>query len=440
MKIFYNLLKKFSIRQIAYFFVFVISLQVAVIIFIQIYQDRVTHSERSTRLVGYGINLVTWLGEDLKQDPAHLERDIDALRESSNNDALFTFNIGELDPAGYIVQKNMISFTDYNELIDQFKATNVVTISEYYPVLNKWGNFTIYNRDNFLIHYAIIIMMVIYLITIILLLFIFKGYRKLLPLWLFKISVGEVQKHTVFKPSQSDLSNIKKMQNKINKLMKDKTLMLSSLSHDLKTPLTSAYIFSKLLSKNSPEKAEDLNEILDELKTVIESSLTYAEVQYQCDLVSEKQKEKFLVKNIQGHLVKDYSKSEDRTQFYFNTPDNIYLTGNEALLIRAIKNLINNAHRYAEKCEVNFRLDEDNILIEISDNGPGIPEDKIKKVLTPYYSDKATLSKVKGGHGLGLAIVKLITQIHKGKIGIENIPKGGLQITLSLPKLDKTNL
>ena len=434
MKIFYNLLKKFSIRQIAYFFIFIISIQVAVIIFIQIYQDKVTHSERSTRLVGYGINLVTWLGENSKEDPAHLERDINALKASSNDDALFTFNIGELDPAGYIVQNNMISFVDYNELIDQFKATNVVTISEYYPVLNKWANFTIYNRNNFVVHYAIIIMMIIYLITILLLLLIFKGYRKLLPLWLFRISVGEVQKHTVFTPSQSDLSNIKKMQRKINKLMKDKTLMLSSLSHDLKTPLTSAYIFSKLLSKQLPEKADDLNEILDELKSVIESSLTYAEVQYQCDLIADKQKEKFLLKNIQEALITDHLKQTSNTQFHFSTPENIQIVGNEALFLRAIKNLINNAHRYAEKCDVTFRMEQDNILIEIIDDGPGIPEDKIKKVLAPYYSDKVTESKIKGGHGLGLAIVRLITQIHQGKINIRNISQGGLLISLTFPK------
>lgn len=431
MKYFDHLLKKFSLKQIAIFFICIITIQVAAIIATQVYQDNITHDVRARRLVGYGTNLVTWLGQDLKHHPEDSQKDINALQISSQQDALFSFSLSDTKPQGYIIKDDMIGFDEYNQLIHQFKSNDMVTISKYYPELAAWGNFTFYNRDSFVIHNAMIIMMIIYLITILLLLLIFMGYRRLLPLWLFRISVGEVQKHTAFQPSDADLQTIETMRTTINKLINDKTLLLSALSHDLKTPLSSAYICSKIISKKLPKEAAQLQGILDEIQTVIDVSLDFAEVQYQCDVIANHNQQAFSIVETYRQLRQKYQ--QEPVSLHFNTNDRVMLYGNAELFHRALTNLIHNALKHAHSCQVTFSQDKNTLIVKVEDQGPGIDPSQLKHILDPYYSDKTDQSKALGGHGLGLAIVKLITEIHQGQITIENAEPTGLIVELSFP-------
>jgi two-component system, OmpR family, sensor kinase len=99
----------------------------------------------------------------------------------------------------------------------------------------------------------------------------------------------------------------------------------------------------------------------------------------------------------------------------------------------ALDSLVENAVRYTEeggRIEVAAYPDEDNIVIEVRDDGPGIPDEEL-----PYIFESFRSGSSRGGTGIGLAIVKSIVEAHGGGISVENLPGGGASFRLRLPAL-----
>ncbi|HFB66616.1 MAG TPA: two-component sensor histidine kinase, partial [Aeromonadales bacterium] len=99
---------------------------------------------------------------------------------------------------------------------------------------------------------------------------------------------------------------------------------------------------------------------------------------------------------------------------------------------RMIGNLIQNALRYSKgKVEVSSWLENENVIIRVKDDGPGIDPDKLEKLFEPFTrGDEARGGK---GSGLGLAIVRRLAEMHNGTITMRNLPQGGLEAILILP-------
>ena len=74
----------------------------------------------------------------------------------------------------------------------------------------------------------------------------------------------------------------------------------------------------------------------------------------------------------------------------------------------------------------------ENIVISVFDNGPGIPESHVNKLLRPFERLDTARSNA-GGSGLGLAIADRIAKLHQGKLELLNRPEGGLEARLSMP-------
>jgi signal transduction histidine kinase len=105
-----------------------------------------------------------------------------------------------------------------------------------------------------------------------------------------------------------------------------------------------------------------------------------------------------------------------------------------AALKRAIRNLLDNAVKYGKTGSVNVRATPRTNEIDIDDEGPGIPEAELSRVLEPFYRVEASRSRVTGGVGLGLAIAQSIVQAHGGTLTLSNRSAGGLRATISLPR------
>ncbi|MHB1100844.1 MAG: sensor histidine kinase, partial [Burkholderiales bacterium] len=112
----------------------------------------------------------------------------------------------------------------------------------------------------------------------------------------------------------------------------------------------------------------------------------------------------------------------------------IYYSGKPQALKRAIINLVENAIKYGRKAIVSMEEAPKELRITVRDEGPGIPEDKLKLVTEPFYRLETSRCRDTGGSGLGLAIAKAIAEIHGGTLALANFPEGGLQATLSLPR------
>ena len=97
--------------------------------------------------------------------------------------------------------------------------------------------------------------------------------------------------------------------------------------------------------------------------------------------------------------------------------------------------LFDNAHQAgASAADVSVRRMGDDVVLQISDNGPGIPPGDRQRIFNPFFTSKRT----SGGTGLGLPIVNSIISSHGGTLALGNAPDGGAQVTVILPEAGKT--
>lgn len=103
-------------------------------------------------------------------------------------------------------------------------------------------------------------------------------------------------------------------------------------------------------------------------------------------------------------------------------------------LRRCLQNLIENALRYAHEVQLHVSDAHDFLSISVRDRGPGIPPDQISRVLEPFYRVEHSRNASSGGVGLGLSIAQTVAHAHGGQLLLRNLPGGGLEATLKLPR------
>ena len=100
--------------------------------------------------------------------------------------------------------------------------------------------------------------------------------------------------------------------------------------------------------------------------------------------------------------------------------------------------MIGNALKYGQSAAVRVLAAPQNVTLEIEDQGPGIPEDELEKVLAPFYRIEASRSRDTGGTGLGLTIAQSVIESHGGTLQLKNRPEGGLLVRVVLAKLERS--
>jgi two-component system osmolarity sensor histidine kinase EnvZ len=100
---------------------------------------------------------------------------------------------------------------------------------------------------------------------------------------------------------------------------------------------------------------------------------------------------------------------------------------------RAIANLVNNAARFADHVAVSAGKEDGSLVVEVEDDGPGIPEAEREHVFRPFYRVDDARNQDAGSTGLGLAIARDIARIHGGDITLGKSRLGGLKAVLTVP-------
>ena len=113
---------------------------------------------------------------------------------------------------------------------------------------------------------------------------------------------------------------------------------------------------------------------------------------------------------------------------------NLIINVRPTALVRALRNLIENANRYGNQADIRLAVKEPDLYIYIDDTGPGIPEKYIERVFEPFFRLEKSRSRNTGGVGLGLAIARTIILAHGGTIALKNKETGGLRVVISLPR------
>jgi len=211
-----------------------------------------------------------------------------------------------------------------------------------------------------------------------------------------------------------------RMQLRIRRYISDREQLFSSISHDLKTPITRLRLRSELLEDEA--KRNKFNHDLDDLEMMAKGALQCLR---ETDL-HENDSVIDLVKEIRS-IADAYNIDSQCVFFYCDTE--VLLTGKPLAIRRVCANLIENGVKYGEQVDILLEKDEHKVTLIFLDKGFGIDEDKLETVFEPYYR----IANDDTGHGLGLGICRSILHGHGGSIDLENTPSGGLKVTVKLP-------
>jgi signal transduction histidine kinase len=217
------------------------------------------------------------------------------------------------------------------------------------------------------------------------------------------------------------------MQMRLSTLIDNRTRLLAAISHDLRTPLTILRLRAETV-ENQQERDRMLATI-GEMDSMIGTALQFA----RDEGASEPRKQIDLAALVQG-VVDEMSGSG--FPVHMRTAPPILYKCQPGSLRRAVRNLLDNAVKYGKSGSVELRVAPRSIEIDVDDEGPGIPESELARVLEPYYRLEESRSPETGGVGLGLAIARAIAQAHGGTVTLLNRPEGGLRARFELPRAE----
>jgi signal transduction histidine kinase len=107
--------------------------------------------------------------------------------------------------------------------------------------------------------------------------------------------------------------------------------------------------------------------------------------------------------------------------------------GKPQALKRCLTNLVANAVKFGTRADIVVE-DGAELTIRVRDAGPGIPTEELERVFEPFYRLESSRNRDSGGTGLGLSIARDIAQAHGGTLTLANLPAGGLEAVLRLPR------
>ena len=211
------------------------------------------------------------------------------------------------------------------------------------------------------------------------------------------------------------------MRNRIERHIEQRTMILSGVSHDLRTPLTRLKLGISLLDSDDKEPLE---RDLEEMGLMLDEFLTFAKAQD-----NEKSNFELLtVSSILDSLRTDYQRSNAKLHVANNITAGSYLM-RPSLIRRALDNIIGNALRYGTLANLKVTIDNEHINFIVEDDGPGIPTEMRPEALKPFSRLDPARNQDKGmGVGLGLPIASDIAQAHGGSLTLLKSDKyGGLR-------------
>ena len=220
------------------------------------------------------------------------------------------------------------------------------------------------------------------------------------------------------------------MRSRIERQIEQRTMMLSGVSHDLRTPLT-----RMRLALATAESAEDLAEIetdITEMERMLDEFLAFAS--------GDKQESPARVDVIDLSRQLAERTQRDGHDLTFETDDK---TGGQAFVIlremaigRAVQNLLTNAARYGRQRRFTLAIRTRFVAFIVEDDGPGIAADEREEAMKPFTRlDEARNQDKGGGVGLGLAIAQDTARSHGGSLILDVSPDlGGLRATLKIPR------
>lgn len=216
------------------------------------------------------------------------------------------------------------------------------------------------------------------------------------------------------------------MQVRIAELVRNRTIVLGAISHDLRTYVTRLRLRLELLPDSEQRRKAEAD--LDDMQALMDDALAFA----RATLASAGPEPVDLAGIVRAEC---YALSAQGRQVTLTgDSDPLPVRGTAAGLARVVANLVNNAVAYGGGAEVSLHPGPQTVALWVEDRGPGIPAAERERVFEPFYRLEASRSRDKGGAGLGLTIVKQIVESLGGHVTIEDRPGGGSRVSIVLKR------
>lgn len=219
------------------------------------------------------------------------------------------------------------------------------------------------------------------------------------------------------------------MEKRIAALLDEKDVMLGAIGHDLKTPLAALRVRIEAVDDDVERgrmaaTIEDINRSLDDI-------LSLARVGRPSDPI-EPNELAALVADVIGEF-EDMGEAVE-----LGETDRIVLPIRATWLRRALRNVVSNALRYGQRARISLAREGQMAVLRIEDDGPGIPEGDIARMMEPFTRLDASRNSGTGGTGLGLTLARAIADQHGGTLMLTNRRSAdgaiaGLNATIRLP-------
>ena len=208
-------------------------------------------------------------------------------------------------------------------------------------------------------------------------------------------------------------------------------------AHELRTPLALLQAQLELFSAEhpdmQPETAEFLSLLREQTERLTRLTKTLLEMS---NLRQVARNERIRLAPMIEEIFADLAPLSDKCGVTLTAKGDGIMTGSDALIYRLIFNLTENAVKYNRpggSVRVSVAREPEKLLIRVSDNGCGIPEEYQQSIFQPFFRVDKSRSREYGGAGLGLSLVWEIADIHGGSVRVEESSKNGTVIAAEFP-------
>ena len=230
-----------------------------------------------------------------------------------------------------------------------------------------------------------------------------------------------------------------------HKLLAMKANFLSSVSHELKTPLTSIKMFAEMMARGRVMKVEKvqeysglINKEASRLENLIGAILNYTRMEHGTGAFKWEKLDFSVCAKKVFEAVEDIG-VEKGLSFKTHFDPNVYVMGDYTALYSLAQNLIENAIKYTNApgdIEIKVYNEDDRAVFSVIDTGVGIPSSEQKNIFNDFYRVGDEMTRSTKGSGLGLAIVKRVAETHKATISLVSKPGKGSNFTVRFRKVD----
>ncbi len=215
------------------------------------------------------------------------------------------------------------------------------------------------------------------------------------------------------------------MHERMHRYLDSRTRVLAAMSHDLKTPLTRLRLRVETLPDE--QTRERFGRDLDEMEGMVRGALAMLK-----GLSDDEASASVDVNALRLTLQSEFGELGGSVQIRGRARGN--LRARPQALKRCLTNLISNAIHFGARAHIVVE-DGAALVIRVQDEGPGLAVEELERVFEPFYRVESSRNRDTGGSGLGLSIALDIAQSHGGALTLHNLPQGGLEAVLSLPRV-----